>query len=195
MANIMRAVEQQKIPADLAKSFVFPLFEEVSSRRPTMTMEAAKGALDRDEDELVALIGTWLIGWDIATPGSGRREWRILTRSVSLGASFLGRNERPPLWVWGDVLGLIFLPLITHRPCMTGVEVQHSLNCSSTHVMRLIESEALKLLPGTAYGKGRGRSPFVTCESFAQFLRARLEDSRNIVALPNESGGALLLKK
>lgn len=191
----MRAVEQQKIPVNIAKSSVFPVFEEASSRRPTMTMEAAKGALDRDEDEVVALIGSWLIGWDIATPGSGRREWRILTRSVSLGAVFLGREERPPQWVWSDVLGLVFLPLLTPRPCMTGVEIQHSLNCSSTHVIRLIVCEALKLLPETTYGKGRGRSPFVTCESFAEFLRARLEDSRNIVALPSESEATLLLKR
>ena len=190
----MRALGQQKILANIANSSFLPVLQDASSRRPTMTLEAAKGALDCDEDEVIALIGTWLIGWDISTPGSGRREWRILTRSVSLGAIFLGRDERPPQWVWGDVLGLVFLPLITPRFWMTGVEVQHSLNCSSTHVMRLIECEALKLLPGTTYGKGRGRSPFVTCESFAQFLRARLEDSRNIV-LPNESDATVLLEK
>jgi hypothetical protein len=180
----MRAAGQQEIAAVVSKSGRFPVFEEVSPRRPMMSMEAAKGALDRDEDEVVALIGTWLIGWDIATPGSGRREWRVLTRSVSLGAQFLGRIQQPPQWNWNDVLGLVFLPLIMPRLCVTGVEVQHSLNCSSTHVMRLIECEALKLLPGTTYGKGRGRSPFVTRASFAQFLRARVEDSRNIVDLP-----------
>src|SRR5579862_9380247 len=112
----MRASGQQESSAaDIAKSFLLPVLQEASSRRPTMTIEAAKGALDRDEDEIVALIGTWLIGWDIATPGSARREWRILTRSISLVAGFLGRNERPPQWVWGDVLGLVFLPLITPR--------------------------------------------------------------------------------
>lgn len=160
-----------------------------------MTMEAAKGALDRDEDEVVALIGKWLVGWDIATPGSGRREWRILTRSVSLGARFLGANHRPPQWNWDDVLGLVFLPLITPRLCVSGVEIQHSLNCSSTHVMRLIDCGDLKLLPGTTYGKGRGHSPVVTRESFADFLRARLEDSRNIIALPAEGEATLLQNK
>src|SRR5579871_3875847 len=186
----MRAIGQQKISVIVAATPIFPQLRDVSPRRPMMTMEAAKGALDRDEDEIVALIGKWLVGWDIATPGSGRREWRILTRSISLGARFLGADHRPPQWNWNDVLGLVFLPLITPRLCVTGVEVQHSLNCSSTHVMRLIDCGDLKLLPGTTYGKGRGHSPLVTRESFADFLRARLEDSRNIVALPAEVAAA-----
>lgn len=191
----MRAIGQQKITADTTKSSLFPLLREASPRRPMMSIEAAKGALDRDEDEVVALIGTWLIGWDIATPGSGRREWRILTRSVSLAARFPEGRERPPQWNWTDVLGLVLLPLITDQPWVSGVDVQHSLNCSSTHVMRLIDCDALKLLPGTTYGKGRGRSPLVTRESFAQFLRARLEDSRNVVALPGELESTALQDK
>jgi hypothetical protein len=80
-----------------------------------------------------------------------------------------------------------FAGLLTDQPAITGVDVQHSLNCSSTHIMHLIECEALKLLPGTTYGKGRGRSPLIARESIADFLRARLEDSRNIIGLPSEA--------
>jgi len=183
----MRAIEQQEIVRATRKLRWFPELQEVSHGRPMMSMEAAKGALDRDEDGVVALIGTWLVGWDIATPGSGRREWRILTRSVSIAARFLEKKEWPPQWIWNEVLGLVLLRLITDQPGVAGVEIQHSLNCSSTHVMRLIDCSALKLLPGTSYGKGRGRSPMVMRESFADFLRARLEDSRNIIALPSEA--------
>ena len=182
----MRAIEQQETPAVIVKRRFFPELRETLPRRPMMTIEAAKGALDRDEDEVVALIGKWLVGWDIATPGSERREWRILTRSVTLAARFPGGRRRPPQWNWTDVLGLVFLPLLTDQPIISGVDIKHSLNCSSTHVIRLIECEALKLLPGTIYGKGRGRSPFITRESFAHFLRARLEDSRNIISLPTK---------
>jgi hypothetical protein len=153
-------------------------------------MEAAKGALDRDEDGVIALIGTWLIGWDIATPKSGRREWRILTRSVSVATRILESKQRPPQWIWNEILGLVLLRLLTDQPAIAGVEIQHSLNCSSTHVMRLIDCEALKLLPETIYGKGRGRSPLVTRDSFADFLRARLEDSRNIIDLPSHGEAA-----
>ena len=62
-------------------------------------------------------------------------------------------------------------------------------------VMRLIDCGDLKLLPGTTYGKGRGHTPLVTRESFADFLRARLEDSRNIVALPAEGEATQLQNK
>src|SRR5215475_1325973 len=103
----MRAVGQQEIAVSTAKLSLYPLLRDASPRRPMMSIEAAKSALDRDEDEIVALIGTWLIGWDIATPGSGRREWRILTRSVSLAAKSLGGRRRPPFWNWNDVLGLV----------------------------------------------------------------------------------------
>jgi hypothetical protein len=183
----MRAIGQQKIAAVIGRSSLFPVLQEASSRRPMMSMEAAKGALDRDEDGVVALIGTWLVGWDIATPGSVRREWRILTRSVSLAARFLETKQRPPHWIWNEVLGLILLRLLTDQPAITGVNIQHSLNCSSTHVMHLIECAALELLPGTTYGKGRGRSPLIARGSFADFLRAHLEDSRNIIGLPSEA--------
>ena len=187
----MRAMEQQEIVRSARKSRLFQQLREVSPRGSMMSIEAAKGALDRDEEGVVALIGTWLVGWDIATPGSERRERRILARSVSLAARFLERKQRPPPWIWNEVLGLVLLRLITDQPVIAGVEIQHSLNCSSTHVMRLIESEALKLLPGTTYGKGRGHSPMVTRDSFAEFLRARLEDSRNIIALPLKEEAAL----
>lgn len=183
----MRATGQQEIGRSNRELRCFPELQDVSPFRSMMGIEAAKGALDRDEDGVLALVGTWLIGWDIATPGSARREWRVLTRSVSLAARFLERKQRSPHWAWNEVLGLVLLRLLTDQPGLTGVEIQHALNCSSTHVMHLIECGALKLLPGTTYGKGRGRSPLVTRESFAEFLRARLEDSRNIIALPAEA--------
>jgi hypothetical protein len=188
----MRALEQLEIGWTTRKARLFPELREAPPVRSMMTLEAAKGALDRDEDGVIALIGMWLIGWDIATPGSGRREWRILTRSVSLAAKFLTSKQRPPEWIWNEILGLVLLRLLTDVPGIAGVEIQRSLNCSSTHVMRLIDCEALKLLPGTIYGKGRGRSPLVTRESFTDFLRARLEDSRNIIALPSRGEAAQL---
>jgi hypothetical protein len=187
----MRALGQQEILRVARKARLFPELNEAPPVRSMMTLEAAKGALDRDEDGVIALIGTWLIGWDIATPGSGRREWRILTRSVSLAAKFLTSKQRPPQWIWNEILGLVLLRLLTDLPAIAGVEIQQSLNCSSTHVMRLIDCEVLKLLPGTSYGKGRGRSPMVTRISFAEFLRVRLEDSRNIVLPPHGEAAKL----
>src|SRR5689334_14608653 len=125
----MRAMEQLESVRAARRIRLFPELHDVSPFRSMMSMEAAKGTLDRDEDGVIALMGTWLIGWDIATPGSGRREWRFLSRSVSLAARFHETKQRPPLWVWNEVLGLVLLRLLTERPGITGVEIRHSLNC------------------------------------------------------------------
>lgn len=188
----MRASEQEKIlgfkgerhPV-LEQPVLVPEWREPLLRCPLMSMEAAKGVLDRDQREVIALIGTWLIAWDIATPGAGRVERRILTQSISLAAKFLGTNRRPGKWNWSEVIALILSPASAARPWISGVEIRRWLNCSPLHVTHLVECQALKLMPGTTYRRGPGGAPLVIRESFVRFLEQRLEDSRNITAFPS----------
>jgi hypothetical protein len=156
-----------------------PNLRDPRHRRPMMTMEAAKGALDRNEDQVLGLVGTWLVAWNIASPDARRRELRILSRSVSLASKFLDSIEQPQCWDGREVLRLV---LPAHdKPWFTGLEIQRSLNCASTHVIEnLIEKKALRLMPGTSYCSGRGGSPAVQRESFIHFLEQRLEDARNV---------------
>jgi hypothetical protein len=153
-------------------------------RRPMMGMEAAKGILDRDDYGVVSLIGTWLIAWDISVPGAGRAERRMLADSVSRAAKFQSSNRRLRTWKWNDVLALVLPRAQRGRPWISGVEIRRCLNCSSKHVMRLIECGALELRPCTTYRKGPGGSPHVNRESFARFLQQRLEDLRNVTDFP-----------
>lgn len=156
-------------------------------RRPMMSMEAVKGVLDRDDYGIISLVGTWLVSWDIAVPGVSRRERRILSRSVSLAAKFLNTSRRPHKWKWSEVLELIF-PEASEAPSwQSGVEIQRLFNCSSRHVIRLVECEELKLVPGTTYGNGPDGSPLVTRESLVRFLGERLEDMRNVADFSNFS--------
>lgn len=183
----MRTLEQANITGFHRRQFIVikdhipvPELSEPLIRCPVMSIEAAKGALGCDQREVIALIGTWLIAWDIAMPGAGRGERRILTRSISLAAKFPDTTLRPPKWIWREVLALISSPASAFQSWISGVEIRRSLNCSALHVTHLIECETLKLMPGTTYRRGPGGAPLVCRESFVRFLEERLEDSRNI---------------
>jgi hypothetical protein len=162
-----------------SEQLALPNLRDPRHRRPMMSVDSAKGALDRNEDEVVELIGAWLVAWNIASPDAQRRELRILTRSVSMAVKFLDTDTRPPRWDWQEILGLV---LPAHdKPWFTGIEIQRMLNCGSTHVVEnLIEKKALRMMPGTTYSTGPGGSPVVQRESFVSFLSARMEDGRNI---------------
>lgn len=155
-----------------------------------MTVDAVKGALDRGEDEVLDLAAAgWLVLWNIAGPQAERREVRILARSVSTALKHLdGELEEPPRWRWEDVLVLLGLAGRDGsqvKPWLTGREVQRLLNCSSTHVINLIECRpaALRVMPGTSYRSGPGGSPAVARESVIEFLRDRLEDGTRVSGL------------
>jgi hypothetical protein len=146
-------------------------------KRPVMTMGAAKGILDVSEDEILAMIDERLalIAFDVATPGSERRELRILTHSV---AEFLHDNpdNDPCYHTMTPPSEALRLVLPSHsKPFFTGIELQRAFNCSSDHIISLIEAKALKLVPGSRYQPGPGGSPCITRESVVAFLKARLE--------------------
>lgn len=146
-------------------------------RRPMMTVDAAKGILDCTEDEIVEWVEVQraLVAWNIASPGAARRELRLLTRSVS---EFIRDNpQRDDCYycaICPDIAIAAVLP-DHQKPWLTGLEVQRSLNCGSTHVIGLVESKLLKLMPGTNYQRGPGGSPSISRDSFVAFLKSRIE--------------------
>ena len=141
-----------------------------------MTMSAAKGVLDVSEDEIIAMIEERLalIAFDIATPKAKLRELRILTASV---AEHLRDNpDCDPCYhttICPDEAVRLVLPK-HDKPFFTGTELQRALNCGSDHIIALVESKALKLVPGTSYQPGPGGSPCITRASFEAFLNSRL---------------------
>ena len=154
-------------------------------RRPTMTVAAAKGMLDLGEDDIIELIEVQvaLIAWDIATPGhrgaERRRELRILTQSVAEYQQLNpARCEEYYCAITPDAAINLLLSTIDARHSIprdfiTVNEVQRVFNCGSTHVINLIQSKALALVPKTDYQRGPGGSPSIARESFIEFLTTR----------------------
>ena len=146
-------------------------------RRPMMPVAAAKGILDVSEDDVVELIevNQALWAWNVAAPGVGRRELRLLTQGVARYQELSGRgttvNDRGFSW---DQVQEFILGTGAAKPWITGVEVQRAIACGSTHVISLVESGSLELIPGTKYRRGPDGSPSIARDSFINFLRTRL---------------------
>jgi hypothetical protein len=161
-------------------------------------MTTVAGARDRlpghDEDDVLALIEetgglTW--AWNIGrvngeTPhaaGLGiAREIRILTKCVE----HFAKTGKGLDWTFERVLKEVLRGY--KKPFITGTRLQIILNCSSTHIMNLLNSELrtpnaahrtpnseLRLVPGTSWTTGPAGSPLIVTESFIEFLKARQE--------------------
>lgn len=132
-------------------------------------MTTLAGARDRlsgyDIMALVEETGQLPWAWNI---GLGRaREIRVLAACVD----HFARTGRGLRWEWRRVVEEIFRGC--DKPFLTGRQARYILKCSPPYVMRLIENESLKLLPGTGWQRGWAGSPLISCESFVEFLRAR----------------------
>jgi len=136
--------------------------------RPVVAVNGTMAALDLNALEVDELIDLgFLIAFNIAVDPDGRRELRILTRSISQyqasGRKF--RMELPAL-----------LKLLTphSKPTITGLEIQRSLNCDCEHVTNLLRANQIAVAPGTNWQRGPGGSPCVTSASYETFLRTRI---------------------
>ena len=135
-------------------------------------MTTIAGARDRlpghDEDDVLALIEetgglTW--AWNI---GLGEaREVRILTKCVN----YFAAHGKPLNWDWPQVKDEILRGW--SKPFIPGTRLQIILNCSSTHIINLIEGREMKVMPGTSWNTGPAGSPLIQTASFWEFLQRR----------------------
>ena len=152
-----------------------PRFSAPRYKRPTMTVDAAKGILDLTEDDVRALVDTGaLVAWSISTPGAERPELRILTASV---AEFLRDNtDGSPDFASTIQPATAIAALVPKhdKPFLTGPEVKRTLNCGRQHLTNLVDANALAQLPGTQYRRGPKGWPVISRDSFIAFLRTRM---------------------
>ena|SRR5579862_1274452 len=136
------------------------------SNRPLVHVQTAMAALDKSEDQVLAMIesGKLLWAWNIASKSAARRELRIWRASV-----LASLNDAPqPDSTEEEVLASLF----PHpAPILTTPQVQRMLSASQCHVYRLIESGALQAL-NKAHG-GRLGYVRVTRASVCDFLKLR----------------------
>jgi len=148
--------------------------QDARYRRPTMSVDTAKGILDLSEDEIGNLVddGT-LVAFDIKHPAAERRDLRLLTWSVAEYSKLnpdrspCYHNMIPPTSAISDLLP-------HEKPFFTGKEIKRLLNCGRQHLINLVTSKALLQVPGTKYRPGPKGWPVITRESFITFLQTRI---------------------
>jgi len=145
-------------------------------KRPTMAVETAKGILDLTEDDVVALVDEGaLVAWDIRSPGSERRELRILTASVSEYAA--ARKEDAAVEHASSIRPQAAIQSVLPRhekPFLTGPEIKRALNCGRQHLINLVDAAVLPQMPGTKYRQGPGGWPVIPRAQFVHFLETRV---------------------
>ena len=139
--------------------------------RPLMTLSAVMWRLDRDEDEVLALIdeGALLWAFNVAVPSALKTAPRVLAESVG---DYLAGRTRPAgdeEAEWQRVAGLIFPAKETIVRC----ELARALNCGRTHALSLIHLKQFQVARGTRCRPGPGGSPRIITASAAEWLRKR----------------------
>jgi hypothetical protein len=157
--------------------------------RPMLELGAVKGILDLGEAEVRSLLDEGkLTGWDIGL-GDTRRELRLWTPSVraTLATRCLGIGTTPQpglpedpqvvkartLQPTKEELWKSLLPPGHTRAFLTNPELQRMMNCTSSHVIALVQAGEVMLQPDTDYGRGVYGAALVTVASVRAFLERR----------------------
>lgn len=136
------------------------------------TVETARHQLPgHDEDDIIALIeeGDLLYAWNIGLGGS--REVRIFPDCLTHYRTSPGKAWKFPkteTQVIADLLGVN-----VEKPFIRSSTLRLILNCSSTHIINLVQSQSLRVLPNTTWGRGPSGSALITTTSLKQFLVER----------------------
>ncbi len=149
---------------------------QLPAGRPLIPIEAVMVLADRDEDDVLNLIDIGMLRWafDIATPGTDRRELRIFRESLidylRGDTAAMGRKNQTET-VEGIIARILPRPSIVNGyGTIRGTELQRRFSCCQGHVNNLIKTGELSLAPIVTPQKV---SPFVLHFSAAAFLRSR----------------------
>lgn len=137
------------------------------------TVETARQLLvGHDEDDILSLIeeGFLAYAWNIALSTHAARDPRIFPDCIAWYARTMGKGTYTRT---DDQVLAELLKTNGDKPFIKGTTVRLILNCSSTHLINLVEAKQLALQPGTSYQRGPTGTPLVTVASFRQFLRSR----------------------
>jgi hypothetical protein len=154
-------------------SFQPTLPMRIAHRIPLMTVDAAKGRLELDEDAVMALVELGSIEWafNIARDGAKRREVRLLNVSVEHAQAVLTGGQ--PIAQPVDLDGVMALMFGPYKAWLTSRAIRIAWNCGADHVIQLIEEGTLKRFPKSSYRAGRGGAAVVAWETVKEFLEDR----------------------
>jgi len=129
-------------------------------------LNAAMRDLDMNADQVRALLDEGkLVGFNIATNETGKKNLRLLTMSIH----HYCETGKYLAMEWPEIFHLV---LPHDRLFVRGMEIQRSLNCDQGHVQNLIKTEHLQCVKKSQ--RGPGGSPMVTRGSLEAFLKGRM---------------------
>jgi hypothetical protein len=131
-------------------------------------LEACMVILDRDEDDLLALIEGGFLRWvwDIRSPQAERRELRVWRGSV---LAYAERKTTEHLLLKEADVYESLLP--GRRDDLRSTELQRLFSASQTHIQHLIDN---RLLPAVGHGGAGTMRPLHGPNSFTRVKRAEV---------------------
>lgn len=163
-----------------------PQFDlRIPTRRPLWPMKAAMVFLDRNEDDVLALIqvvdrragGCAKLGlefaFNVARPG--RKQYALVWRgsAIEYKSQFEDPENRSPSprreWNLQGVIN----DILPARDSLRAVEIKNLFSVNQGHVAHLIADGLLTVDKTRPVAVGRAQSPWITRASVAEFLRAR----------------------
>jgi hypothetical protein len=124
-----------------------------------------------DEDDILALIEEGQIpwAWNIALKSqNAAREIRIWPDCI---AHYRNTGGQRPYRSAEPELNRI---LLDGKPFVNGSRLKLIFNCGATHIINLVDSKQLRVMPGTKYHRGPNGSPAIEAQSLLNFLNSRL---------------------
>jgi len=127
------------------------------------------GEFDIDAEHVRQLVEQrLLIGFNIAVAAVGKKEIRVLTKSIEFFRTHQGRKYHDLEWPQ------IFRQIVRHqKPFVSGLEIRRALICDRGHVENLVSAGQLAALSKSK--PGPGGSWVISRESFETFLQGRLQ--------------------
>ena len=154
----------------------------IPTRRPLLPLKAAMWFLDRNEDELLALIQSGQIGFafDLRREGAARMLLAVWRGSA---VKYRVDEQKSEEMAWqyskfypGAATGLeeVLHDILPERPALRSVEVKNLFTCNQGHLANLIADGALAVDGRRAVAaRGPLSSPWITRASVAEFLTRR----------------------
>ncbi|MEK9753259.1 MAG: hypothetical protein VW338_08625 [Rhodospirillaceae bacterium] len=143
---------------------------DIPTSRKLIPIEAANVLLDRDEDQVLALIesGKLVWAWDIRHPEAKQREIRIWRNSLlaHLSGDWDAHSQISEEAVLQHVLN-------HRRPEVRSTDLQRCWSCSQTHVHALIVSGCLGPAKQREQIRGSNAVERIAREHLLTFLRQR----------------------
>jgi hypothetical protein len=135
--------------------------------RPFFSVRGVMSLIDKNEDQVLALIDEGKLAWafdvSLLGPERGRtKELRVLPAAL---VDYM--YGRPCELTWASVCRL----LIPDGPIVTSLEIYRMLNVSGDHLYNLVRAK--QIIPCSTWGRGpKGKARFATVR-FIEFLQAR----------------------